>query len=47
MGGYVDVLVTLHIGLDATMCYAGDVARDGGVAVGGYVDVLVTLYIYV
>ena len=28
-------LVTLHTGLDATLCYAGDVARGGGVGVGG------------
>ena len=32
--------LTLCIGLDATLCYVGDVARDGG-----YVDVLVTLHI--
>ena len=29
-GGHVDVRVTLHTGLDATLCYAGDVARGGG-----------------
>ena len=28
-GGHVDVTVTLHTGLDATLCYAGDVARGG------------------
>ena len=34
--GHVDVPVTLHTGLDATLCYAGDVARGrGGVGVGG------------
>ena len=28
--------LTLHTGLDATLCYAGDVARGGGgVGVGG------------
>ena len=28
--------MTLHTGLDATLCYAGDVARGGGgVGVGG------------
>ena len=29
-GGHVDVPVTLHTGLDATLCYAGDVARGWG-----------------
>ena len=55
-GGHVDVPVTLHTGLDATLCYAGDVARGGGGHVdvrctgwgglgwGGHVDVPVTLH---
>ena len=30
VGGHVDVPVTLHTGLDATLCYAVDVARGGG-----------------
>ena len=29
-GGHVDVPVTLRTGLDATLCYAVDVARGGG-----------------
>ena len=36
--------MTLHTGLDATLCYAGDVARGGGGwDGGGHVDVPVTL----
>ena len=48
-GGHVDVPVTLHTGLDATLCYAGDVARGGGGGWGGggHVDVPVTLHMYV
>ena len=44
--GHVDVPVTLHTGLDATLCYAGDVARGGGGGWGGggHVDVPVTLH---
>ena len=38
--------LTLHTGLDATLCYAGDVARGGGGGWGGggHVDVPVTLH---
>ena len=47
-GGHVDVPATLHTGLDATLCYAGDVARGGGgLGWGGHVDVPVTLHMYV
>ena len=34
--------LTLHTGLDAMLCYAGDVARGWGG--GGHVDVPVTLH---
>ena len=37
--------LTLHTGLDATLCYAADVARGGGGwGGGGHVDVPVTLH---
>ena len=37
--------LALHTGLDATLCYAGDVARGGGGwGGGGHVDVRVTLH---